>query len=114
MTKEELKKLVVEEIEKNRETILEIGKQIYHNPEFGYKEFKTTELVANFTEEVASVIGKEVNVNILINRFNRLKKELSEQELPVTREEFENRAMLFQFINDLEIFIKTKNQCYIR
>lgn len=48
MTKEELKKLVVEEIEKNRETILEIGKQIYHNPEFGYKEFKTTELVANF------------------------------------------------------------------
>lgn len=75
---------------------------------------KQTELVANFTEEVASVIGKEVNVNILINRLNRLKKELSEQELPVTREEFENRAMLFQFINDLEIFIKTKNQCYIK
>ena len=75
---------------------------------------KQTELVANFTEEVASVIVKEVNVNILINRLNRLKKELSEQELPVTREEFENRAMLFQFINDLEIFIKTKNQCYIK
>ena len=75
---------------------------------------KQTELVANFTEEVASVIGKEVNVNILINRLNRLKKELSEQELPITREEFENRAMLFQFINDLEIFIKTKNQCYIK
>ncbi|MDM0446961.1 aromatic acid exporter family protein [Clostridium perfringens] len=75
---------------------------------------KQTELVANFTEEVASVIGKEVNVNILINRLNRLKKELSEQELPVTREEFENRAMLFQFINDLELFIKTKNQCYIK
>ena len=32
---------------------------------------KQTELVANFTEEVASVIGKEVNVNILINRLKR-------------------------------------------
>lgn len=75
---------------------------------------KQTELVANFTEEIASVIGKEVNINILLNRLDRLKGELSKQELPVTREEFENRAMLFQFINDLELFIKTKNKCYIR
>lgn len=75
---------------------------------------KQTELVANFTEEVASVIGKEVNVNILINRLNRLRRELSEQELPVSREEFENRAMLYQFLNDLEIFIETKKQCYIK
>ncbi|ELC8441436.1 aromatic acid exporter family protein [Clostridium perfringens] len=75
---------------------------------------KQTELVANFTEEVASVIGKEVNVNILINRLNRLRRELSEQELPVSREEFENRAMLYQFLNDLEIFIETKRECYIK
>ncbi|EGT3617603.1 aromatic acid exporter family protein [Clostridium perfringens] len=75
---------------------------------------KQTELVANFTEEVASVIGKEVNANILINRLNRLRKDLSEQELPVTREEFENRAMLFQFLNDLEFFIETKKRCYIK
>lgn len=75
---------------------------------------KQTELVANFTEEVASVIGKEVNVNILINRLNRLRKDLSGQELPVTREEFENRAMLFQFLNDLEFFIETKKRCYIK
>ena len=75
---------------------------------------KQTELVANFTEEVASVIGKEVNVNILINRLNRLRRDLSEQELPVSREEFENRAMLYQFLNDLEIFIETKKQCYIK
>lgn len=75
---------------------------------------KQTELVANFTEEVVSVIGKEVNVNILINRLNRLRKDLSGQELPVTREEFENRAMLFQFLNDLEFFIETKKRCYIK
>lgn len=75
---------------------------------------KQTELVANFTEEVASVIGKEVNANILINRLNRLRKDLSEQELPVTREEFENRAMLFQFLNDLEFFIETKKRFYIK
>lgn len=72
---------------------------------------KQTEWVANFTEELASVIGKEVNANILINRLNRVKKELSLQALPVTREEFENRAMLYQFLNDLEIFIESKREC---
>lgn len=72
---------------------------------------KQTEWVANFTEELASVIGKEVNANILINRLNRVRKELSLQALPVTREEFENRAMLYQFLNDLEIFIESKREC---
>ncbi len=72
---------------------------------------KQTEWVANFTEELASVIGKEVNANILINRLNRVRKELSVQALPVTREEFENRAMLYQFLNDLEIFIESKREC---
>lgn len=72
---------------------------------------KQTEWVANFTEELASVIGKEVNANILINRLNRVRKELSLQALPVTRDEFENRAMLYQFLNDLEIFIESKREC---
>lgn len=75
---------------------------------------KQTEWVANFTEELASVIGKEVNVNILINRLNRVRKELSIQALPVTREEFENRAMLYQFLNDLEFFIESKRECHIK
>lgn len=75
---------------------------------------KQTELVANFTEELASVIGKEVNVNILMNRLNRLRRELSEQALPVTREEFENRAMLYQFLNDLEFFIETKRESNLK
>ena len=30
--------------------------------------------------------------------------------LPTTREEFENRAMLFQFLNDMEQFLKDKNE----
>ena len=30
-------------------------------------------------------------------------------ELPKTREEFENRAMLYQFLNDLEQFLSIKN-----
>ncbi len=30
--------------------------------------------------------------------------------LPSTREEFENRALLFQFLNDMEEFLITKNE----
>ena len=59
---------------------------------------KQTELVANFTEEVASVIGKEVNVNILINRLNRLKKELSEQELPVPEKNLKIELCYFNLL----------------
>lgn len=50
MNKEQLKSLVIKTIDENREKILKIGQGIYKNPEYGYKEFKTTEAVSNFFE----------------------------------------------------------------
>jgi len=48
MTKEELKQHVLKTIDENKDLILNIGREIYKNPEFGYKEFETTKRVANF------------------------------------------------------------------
>ena len=35
-------------IEENKEAIINIGRKIYNNPEFGYKEFETTKSVVEF------------------------------------------------------------------
>lgn len=48
MTKEELKKLVIKTIDENKNIIIETGRKIYNNPEFGYKEFETTKTVREF------------------------------------------------------------------
>ncbi len=51
MTKEKIKQIVLEQIDKHREKIIGIGEQIMANPELGYKETKTSGLVKDcFTE----------------------------------------------------------------
>lgn len=45
MTKEELKERVLERIDARRDEIIAIGEQIFHNPELGFKEYKTARLV---------------------------------------------------------------------
>ena len=45
MSKEQLKKRVLEAIDKRAAEIIEIGDTIWKNPELGYKEFKTAKLV---------------------------------------------------------------------
>ena len=45
MNKVELKKKVCEAIDKNGEKIMALGREIFENPELGYKEYKTAALV---------------------------------------------------------------------
>lgn len=45
MTKEQLKQHILEGIEARKGDIIAIGDQIYHNPELGFKEYKTSQLV---------------------------------------------------------------------
>lgn len=51
MNKDQIKSLVIKAIDDNKDKITEISRGIYQNPEFGYKEFKTTESVTKFLEE---------------------------------------------------------------
>ena len=45
MTKQELKAQVCAKIDKESDRIINIGRKIFENPEMGYREFKTAELV---------------------------------------------------------------------
>ena len=62
MTKQELKNLVIKAIDENKEEILIAGREIYQNPELGFKEFKTTETIATFLEK----LGIETEKNIAV------------------------------------------------
>ena len=71
MTKEELKERVVKAIEENKNIIIEAGRKIYANPEFGYKEFETTKTVREFfknelgieTEDKIAYTGCRARIN---------------------------------------------------
>ena len=71
-------------------------------------QYEQTKILSAFTEEVAVDIYEENDCIVLIDRLSDLKKEYKEMELPKSREEFENRALLFQFLNDLEDFLVIK------
>jgi len=46
-TKEQLKQLICEAVDRRREEIVKIGDQIMENPELGFKEYKTAKLVSD-------------------------------------------------------------------
>lgn len=47
MDKNELKQIVIKEVDKLKEDITELGDDIYKHPETGYREFRTTGLLAD-------------------------------------------------------------------
>ncbi|MGL5176111.1 MAG: amidohydrolase [Cetobacterium sp.] len=61
MNLNEIKERVIKAIDENREVILQAGKAMYDNPEFGYKEFKGTEIVSNYFK---NELGLEVEEGI--------------------------------------------------
>lgn len=63
MTKQELKQAVIKAIDENKDKIFQLKDQIYQNPEFGYKEVKTTASVVEFMEKE---LGLEVEKNIAV------------------------------------------------
>lgn len=72
--------------------------------------YKQTEMIANFTSKLANSIHEYNTAEGLLKNLQQLRDSFTTMELPKTREEFENRAMLFQFLNDLEQFLLIKNE----
>lgn len=58
----ELKKICLAEIDKNRDTIINIGREIYENPELSYREFKAT----NIAIKIFKDLGLDVEENIAV------------------------------------------------
>ncbi|MFX0549014.1 aromatic acid exporter family protein [Hathewaya histolytica] len=72
--------------------------------------FEETCIVAEFTERVSHSIDENISTEELLLELEELKKFFRKKKLPVTREEFENRAILFQFLNDIENFLEIEKE----
>lgn len=64
--------------------------------------------VANLTHKIALSVKGEVFVESLLEQVEELRVHFKESNLPTSRDEFENRAMLYQFLTDLEQFLDIK------
>lgn len=72
--------------------------------------YKQTDMIADFTSKIADSIHEYNTAEGLLKNLQALRESFREMELPKNREEFENRAMLYQFLNDLEQFLLIKNE----
>ena len=72
--------------------------------------YDQTKLLSEFTQDVAVNIYADNDCRQLIEKLNVLREEYKAMELPHNREEFENRALLLQFLNDLEDFLMIKRE----
>lgn len=73
-----------------------------------FMTYDQTIMISNFTEQVARSIYEENTAEELLEDLELLREDFRKMPLPLTREEFENRAMLIQFLNDMEQFINIK------
>ncbi|MGL4798339.1 MAG: aromatic acid exporter family protein [Cellulosilyticaceae bacterium] len=70
--------------------------------------YDATKEVAAFTSLVGeSITGRKLSGDLL-EELEGLRDHFRQSELPTTREEFENRAILYQFLNDLQRFLEIK------
>lgn len=65
-------------------------------------------LLSEFIAHVAKNIHSHENPYALLEEHNALKLIFSKMPLPETREEFENRATLFQLVQEMEEFLNAK------
>ncbi|MDS0527614.1 aromatic acid exporter family protein [Clostridium sp. SHJSY1] len=70
--------------------------------------YEQTRILSEFTNNVAINIREDNDCVDLINKLTTLRGEYQLMDLPKNRNEFENRAILFQFLNDLEDFLIVK------
>lgn len=66
--------------------------------------------VAHFMMAISSTLSTSENAKGLLKMEDKLATKFKESPLPLTREEFENRAVLYVILMDLRIFLKTKEE----
>lgn len=64
--------------------------------------------IGELTQQLAESTKGRVTVEELMEALEKLRLTFKESDLPKGREEFENRAMLYQFLNDIELFVTIK------
>lgn len=69
-----------------------------------------TEIVAEYFKEISKHLHECNNAETLLKQTDGIMKAFRNSELPKTRGEFENRAVLFQIMSDTEYFLLIKNR----
>ncbi|HHT96899.1 MAG TPA: hypothetical protein GXZ90_03265 [Clostridiales bacterium] len=70
---------------------------------------KQAQPLSYFLKKISYNFNEDNTAEELLEEINSLKEIYRKEKLPSTRVEFENRAILFQLLIDIEIFLKTKN-----
>lgn len=78
--------------------------------EKGFIRVEKAKQLSQFTERLADELNECNNGKELLKKANDLKKYYENTPLPKTREEFENRAVLYQYFNDLIYLIEIKSK----
>ena len=74
-----------------------------------YASYKQTLMVADLTELIADKLNGLETSEEVCQKIEEYRATFKLLPLPLTREEFENRATLYEYINDLEHFLKAKS-----
>ena len=64
---DEIKKIVCDAIDNNRDRIISIGESIFREPELGFKEFKTAQKVKEVFDELGMAYQDEVAITGVIS-----------------------------------------------
>ena len=64
--------------------------------------------IATFIRHISDSYHEYNNATRLLHEVSTLRSNFKKQALPVTRQEFESRAVLFQIFHDFEYFLKIK------
>ena len=68
----------------------------------------TAKKISDFMALMAKVYARENDGTMLMKLFQEMDKDMKSQPLPVTREEFEDRARLFTLMRYIEEFLQIK------
>ena len=66
--------------------------------------------LADFIQKTADEFAEQNDVSTLLSELEKLHSDYERQELPVTREEFENRSMLYHILEDMKSFLEIKRK----
>lgn len=69
-----------------------------------------TEQVAGLLHEIAVTFGESNNARELLDKLEVVLSQMKDSRLPVTRQEFEERAVLYGVLMDLEYFLQLKKE----
>ena len=67
-----------------------------------------SEIISDFLLHIADALKETNKGQALLDRSSQLFETFRQSPLPVTREEFETRAILYLLLKDIEYFLKLK------